>query len=163
MGYVTTLKRLQKSTIGVTFEGGKKGFQGQLVRKFLWKDAGEAGPDGRTRWTAYIEPEIARLFSHDDYTRVARSQRLSLKSELAKWLHSYYHTHEKPYPHKVAFIHTQCGSKAKALSHFRVTLKKALAELVKQGFLASWKIDENDLVHVVRVGASKRPGELNAA
>ncbi|WP_175108567.1 plasmid replication initiator TrfA [Pararobbsia alpina] len=30
---VTTIKRLQKSTIGVTFEGSKKGFQGQLVRK----------------------------------------------------------------------------------------------------------------------------------
>ncbi|WP_087660447.1 plasmid replication initiator TrfA [Caballeronia terrestris] len=152
---VTTIERLQQSTVNVKFDGNKKGFQGQLVRKFLWRDGAETGTDGKTRWTAYIEPEIASLFSHDDYTRLAREQRQRLKSELSKWLHSYYHTHAVPFSHKVAFIHQQCGSQTKALSHFRVNLKKALEELVRLGFLVSWRIDATDLVHVVRVGARR--------
>ncbi|CAB3805282.1 hypothetical protein [Pararobbsia alpina] len=49
------------------------------------------------------------------------------------------------------------------MSHFRVTLKKALTELVKEDFLVSWRIDENDLVHVVRVGAQRALRSIPAA
>ncbi|MBK3780040.1 RepB family plasmid replication initiator protein [Paraburkholderia aspalathi] len=147
---VTTIQRLQASTVNVSFEGKKKGFQGQLVRKFLWKGNGDVDSDTSTRWTAYIEPEIAHLFSHDDYTRVSRVQRLQLRSELSKWLHSYYHTHAEPYAVTVRYIHQQCGSQTKSLAHFRVTLKRALEELKKVGFLLSWRLDDTDKVHVER-------------
>ncbi|MBC8738507.1 RepB family plasmid replication initiator protein [Paraburkholderia sp. UCT31] len=145
-----TIERLQESTVNVSFEGKKKGFQGQLVRKFLWKGGDETETDGNTRWTAYIEPEIAHLFSHDDYTRLSREQRLRLKSELSKWLHSFYHTHAVPYAVSVRYIHQQCGSKAKSLAHFRVTLRRSLNELTKVGFLAEGYLDETDKVQVVR-------------
>lgn len=149
---VTTLERLQGSTVTVSFEGKKKGFRGQLIRKFLWKDGAETETTGNTRWTAYIEPEIARLFSQDDYTRLSREQRLRLRSELSKWLHSFYHTHAVPYAVSVRYIHQQCGSQAKMLSHFRVTLKRSLEELKKVGFLLEWHIDDTDKVHVTRSG-----------
>ncbi|RKP44702.1 plasmid replication initiator TrfA [Pararobbsia silviterrae] len=145
---VKILERLQESSLKVAFEGNRKGFQGSLIRKFIWKDGTETDSDGQTRWICYIEPEIARLFASDDYSRVAREQRLRLRSELSKWLHSYYNTHAAPFAVSVKFIHQQCGSQAKALSHFRVTLKKALTELQSVGFLASWKIDDDDKVHV---------------
>lgn len=147
---VTTLERLQNGSLTVKFGGNKKGFIGSMVRKFLWNDGTETGTDGKTRWVAYVEPEIVALFSDDDYTRLAREQRQRLRYELSKWLHTYYHTHAVPFAHSVKFIHRQCGSQTKELFHFRANLKKALAELQSEGFLTSWLIDDNDLVHVVR-------------
>ncbi|WP_267872825.1 plasmid replication initiator TrfA [Burkholderia cenocepacia] len=100
-----------------------------------------------------MEPEIVALFSDDDYTRLAREQRQRLRYELSKWLHTYYHTHAVPFAHSVRFLHRQCGSQTKELFHFRANLKKALDELVKEGFLVSWTIDKSDLVHVVRASS----------
>ncbi|WP_244135164.1 plasmid replication initiator TrfA, partial [Burkholderia sp. BCC0322] len=150
---VTTLERLQAGQVKVRFTGNKKGFVGSLIRKFLWKEGTEMGTDGKTRWVVFIEPEIVALFSDDDYTRLAREQRQRLRYELSKWLHTYYHTHAVPYAHSVRFLHRQCGSQAKALFHFRANLKKALDELVKEGFLKSWAIDRADLLHVVRTSS----------
>lgn len=150
---VTTLERLQAGQVKVRFSGNKKGFVGSLIRKFLWKEGTETGTDGKTRWVAFVEPEIVALFSDDDYTRLAREQRQRLRYELSKWLHTYYHTHAVPYAHSVRFLHRQCGSQTKELFHFRANLKKALDELVKEGFLVTWSIDKNDLVHVTRVGS----------
>jgi hypothetical protein len=152
---ITMLDRMQIGQVMIKFENGRKGFVGSLVRKFLWREGLEGGTTGKTKWIIYLEPEIIQLFSGDDYTRIGVEQRQKLKLELSKWLYNYYHTHAAPYPHAVATIHRLCGSQAKQMFHFRANLKKALAELVAIGFLADWRIDDKDNVHVTR--ASTRP------
>ncbi|UBM12731.1 plasmid replication initiator TrfA [Cupriavidus metallidurans] len=153
------IDRLKANMTKVKFADGRKGFGGSLVRKFGWSDEEEGGEGGSRRWIVYMEPEIVALFSEDDYTRLAREQRALLSGDLAKWLHSYYHTHAVPFPHKVSFIHEKCGSQTKQLYHFRPVLKKALAELVEVGFLEDWHIDDaTDIVYVTRI-----PKQLRAA
>lgn len=150
---VKILDRLQASSVTIKFNGGRKGFTGSLVRKFLWKDGTDTGgTDGKTRWIVYLEPEIISLFDGDDYTRFSIEQRQSLKSDLSKWLHSYYHSHDRAFAHSVAWLHKMCGSQTKELFHFRANLRRALKELVQKGFLSDWRIDKHDLVHVVRTG-----------
>ncbi|MFC4524956.1 plasmid replication initiator TrfA [Cupriavidus pinatubonensis] len=153
----TSIDRLKANMTKVKFADGRKGFGGSLVRKFGWSDEEEGGEGGNRRWVVYMEPEIVALFAEDDYTRLAREQRAQLSGDLAKWLHSYYHTHAQPFPHKVAFIHEKCGSQTKQLYHFRPVLKKALAELVEVGFLESWRIDDaTDTVYVTRAAKQLR-------
>jgi hypothetical protein len=148
---VTMLERLQAGQITLKFHDGRDGFIGSLVRKIKWRGATETGTTGKTKWIIYLEPEVIRLFSGDDYTRLGVELRQKLKLELSKWLYNYYHTHAEPFPYSVATIHRLCGSQAKQLFHFRANLRKALEELKSIGFLKDWRIDEKDLVHVTRV------------
>lgn len=154
-----SIDRLKANMTKVKFaDNGRKGFGGSLVRKFGWSDEEDGAEEGKNRhWVVYMEPEIVALFAEDDYTRLAREQRSQLSGDLAKWLHSYYHTHAAPFPHKVAFLHEKCGSQTKQLYHFRPVLKKALAELVEVGFLESWHITEDtDTVYVTRTAKQLR-------
>jgi len=101
-------------------------------------------------WRVVFEPRIVRLFSPLNYTQIDWGQRLSLPP-LAKWLHTFYYTHQRPYPMKVATLQSLCGTSVTETWRFRAGLKKALALLETAGFLLSWRIEEGtDLVHVQR-------------
>lgn len=146
------IDRLKIGTTKVTFDDGKRGFAGSLIRKFAWRDEDDENEDDykRSKWVVYLEPEILALFGENDYTRLDIEQRQRLRYDMSKWLHTYYHTHETPFPHSVKWIKERCGSKCKTLAHFRPVLKRGLQELEDEGFFTSWRIDEKDLVHVVR-------------
>jgi hypothetical protein len=49
---------------------------------------------------------------------------------------------------KVVTLQQLCGSDCRRLSDYRGKLRSALAELVTSGILCSWKIDQEDKVHV---------------
>jgi hypothetical protein len=157
----TTLDRLQLTGLRISTAAGESeggdgaggGYQGALVRKFAWKD--ETGRS-LTRWVVFLEPEIVTLFAPNGYTQVFWEQRMRLRSSLAKYLHSYYASHESPYPIKSATLKSLSGSRASRLSDFRKSLRTALQQLVDEAFLDTWRIDANDLVHVVRSPKSKQ-------
>ena len=151
-----TLDRLQGTSLRIASQNpGEGGYQGALIRKFAWKDDGDAP---LTKWVVYLEPEIVKLFSPNGYTQVFWEQRLRLKSSVAKYLHGYYASHEQPYPMKVATLQTLSGSRAARLTDFRKALRKALDLLVAERFLDGWSIDDGDLVHIVRNSRAARPG-----
>lgn len=95
-----------------------------------------------------INPMLGRFFETDQYTLIDFQRRLSIGTQLARWLHDYYSTHAKPYPVKVDTLRRLCGSETSALREFRRNLRSALNELVQAGLLLTWEIDEDDLVHV---------------
>ena len=156
----TTLDRLQGTGLRVTGEMIGGGYQGALVRKFMWKDDAD---NPLSRWVVFLEPEIIRLFAPNSYTQVWWEQRLRLKSSLAKYLHGYYATHEQPYPMKVETLRGLTGSRTTRLTDFRKALRKALDQLVLERFLDQWQIDGGDLVHVVRSAKTRHSMALAAA
>lgn len=131
-----TVTRLKAT--GLEVRGDKRGYAGSLIRDFSWKDD-ETGARSRD-WVVRLEPQIAALFSHVAYSQVDWEQRLAL-GQLAKWLHSFYHTHRRPLPIKVDTIRRLCGSATKDLSKFRQLLRDALQELRSIAFLADFTID----------------------
>lgn len=150
----TTLDRLQGTSLRLSSDGGGfKGYQGALVRKFMWKTPGSDQP--LARWRVWLEPEIVSLFGPNGYTHLWWDQRLRLKSNLAKHLHGYFATHDAPYPIKVQTIRALSGSRTKRLTDFRKLLRTALEELVREKFLDHWEINEADLLIVVRSPKAK--------
>lgn len=139
------IDRLQGTGLRI-LELGSGGFQGPLVSKFFWREE-----NGRkTEWSVMLDREIVKLFAPTAYTQLHWEQRQKLRSELAKWLHSYYSTHEYPNPLKVETIKELCHSRMTRLTDFRKGLRNALAELQKVEFLLSWEIDKTDVVRIFR-------------
>jgi len=144
-----SISRMQASSIHLvnrTAETERR-YGGSLIRSFEYQTKGDSGA---AQWIVTFEKRIIRLFSHVSYTQIDWEQRLSL-SAMTKWLHSFYFTHQRPYPMKVATLRDLCGSSTKSLARFRQAIKQSLAELVTVGFLTSWSVDkDSDLVVVVR-------------
>lgn len=150
-------KRLRDSidrlcVTGLSVASERTGYTGSLVRDFTWQ---QSNGESSRRWKVRLEPKIIALFGQVSYTQIEWEQRLQL-GNLAKWLHSFYYTHTKPYPMKVKTIHLLCGSTTKNLSKFRQMLRFALQELSDVEFLSVWRIEPtNDLVHVERKRGGK--------
>ncbi|MEF8701429.1 MAG: plasmid replication initiator TrfA [Candidatus Accumulibacter sp. UW20] len=147
-----SINRLSSTTVIVKTDASsghpEKGFGGSLVRKFEWNIEADRGTS--QRWRIWLEPEIVVLFGREAYTRIDWAQRLQLPP-LAKWLHQFYFTHEKPIGYKIETIRTLCGSRIAVLAKFRYKLRESIGLLVKVGFLISYEIDSRtDILHVVR-------------
>lgn len=106
-------------------------------------------------WTIQLDPKIVALFAPDEHTWVQLDTRLQFgKSYLAKWLHGYFSSHRKPLPISVERLKELSGSSTTVLKKFRQNLRAALDEVEsversrKRQF--NWRIDRDDLVHVVR-------------
>lgn len=148
---VDCLDRLKASSLAVTVDVGigKVNYTGSLIRSFRWRQDGNNAP--MREWTVLLEKEIIALFQPSSYSRVDWKLRLTLPP-LAKWLHSFFHTHAQPFPYKVATLHTLTGSEVSELRKFRYKLRIALDLLVERGFLKTARIDpKSDLVMVERV------------
>jgi hypothetical protein len=147
---VDTLDRMKASAVAVTVEdlrGKRENYTGSLIRSFRWKETGGAA---LREWEILLEKEIVALFNPQSYTRLDWKMRLKLPP-LAKWLHSFYHSHQSAYPLKVETLRNLTGTEIKKLYNFRYKLKEALALLVDAGFFTSAHIDERtDLVIVER-------------
>ena len=107
------------------------------------------------RWYAVIDEELAELFAPKDHTWLHIDARLDLgRSYLAKWCHGYFSSHRKPYPVSVARLRELSGSVNATGRFFRRRLREALAEVAavekKHRRRFDWRIDSDDLVHVVR-------------
>ena len=148
---VDCLDRLKASSLSVTVElpsGGRKNYTGSLIRSFRWREGADQAP--MREWEILLEKEIVTLYGPTDYSRLEWRTRLQL-SPMAKWLHSFYHTHREPIPLPVAKIYEWSGSEIKLLRQFRYKLKEALELLVERGFFVTAKIDpRTDYVHVER-------------
>lgn len=144
----SSIERLKDGTVRIANKDGTAGYAGSLIRKYAYQGLGDS--DHRTKWQIFLEREIANLFGDKTYSLTGWDERLRLKP-LSKWLHSFYHTHEAPFPYSTEKLMVLSGSKSSDVRYFRRDLKAALDELVVCGFLSSWKHrKENDVFEVVR-------------
>lgn len=139
-----TINRLTATGLEVSSKSG--GYSGSLIRDFEWR---ELDGSASRKWKVRLEPKIISLFGHVKYSQIVWDKRLKL-GNLAKWLHSFYYSHAKPFPMKVETIHILCGSATKSRAKFRQMLKKSLNELLVVGFLTEAIISSDDKVQVTR-------------
>jgi hypothetical protein len=148
----STLQLLQATSINVVQErderGRAKGFSGSLVDNFRYDEV-------TGMWRVRLDPEIAELFAPKEHTWLHLDARLDLgKNYLAKWLHGYFSSHRKPLPISVSRLRELSGSSTSELRRFRFALRAALREVEgvekKHRRRFEWRVDGEDLVHVVR-------------
>lgn len=91
----------------------------------------EGVKDERTHeWVIVINPKLAALFGHDQYTQVDWAIRKALDGKpLAQWLHGFYSSHAKPYPIHADTLLRLAGSQGNAIGSSRQTLRKALNDV----------------------------------
>lgn len=147
-----TLGLLHATSIKVVVDrderGRSTGYRGHLIEKFRFNDQ-------LLRWEVGVHPDIAELFAPKDHTWLHIDARLDLgKNYLAKWLHGYFSSHRKPYPVGVSRLRELSGSATSRLRRFREALSDALDEVAmvekKHKRRFEWRLDDEDLVHVVR-------------
>ena len=152
------VKRLKASlkrmvACAVEIKVGPCSYVGNLVERFVVSE--ETG-----RYVVRLNPDLKRLFD-TGATRIEWRQRLTLKTDLAKWLYDYVETHSatKKRPHRISVnrVHELCGMET-PLKEFRYNLKKAAARLEQRALLTSWCLTEGDALEFVRP-----PRELRAA
>lgn len=148
---IDSLDRLKASALAVTVEtrqSKRENYTGSLVRSFRWRE--DFGEKPLRHWEVLLEPEIMALFNPHSYSQLNWNLRLKLPP-LAKWMHTFYHSHQEPFPYKVETFYRLTDSGIAELRKFRYSLKKALERLVAEGFLLSATIDpRTDTVIVVR-------------
>lgn len=141
--------RLQATSVRVTvaLPEGDETFYGSLLPKAL--RSRKTAKEPIAYWRISLDPDIVALFGDAHYSLLEWDLRLSLPP-LAKWLHTFYSTHAKPWPYSVASLHQYSGSETKLLKQFRYKLREALGLLIERGFLVAATITEADLVVVER-------------
>lgn len=144
-------RRLSSSVVEVA--DGKKAYFGPMLHH-------GARDDETGQYVIEMNPKIAQLFGGDGWSSIEFSERRALKKQpLSQWLHGFYSSHARPFPMKVATLHRLCGSESKQMFSFRQELRKALGQLSD---VTSWtcEIDEDDLVHVLKVGTESQQRHL---
>ena len=134
--------RLGACLVEITYN--RKTYMGSLVE-------GGIKDEDTKHYKIELNRKLIRLYGETEWTAVDWQQRLQLRNKLlAQALHAYYSSHQKPHPIKLETLHDLTGSKNKSLRAFKQKVVTALKQLVKIGFLQSYKIEGN-LVSVERV------------
>lgn len=154
------LKSIHRSTGGKDVEWLKSAFS-RLASAVIEAKHGKyayfgpmiqhGGRDDETgEYCIEMNPAIVALYGPDGWSQIDWQQRQQLKRQpLAQWLHGFYSTHAQPFPLKVKTLHQLSGSENGALFDFRRQLRLAL-DKVSETTGWTWRIDENDLVHIVK-------------
>jgi hypothetical protein len=134
--------RLTACAVEITHEG--KTYFGSLVESGI-KD------EITSHYQIRLNRDLIRLFGDTQWTGIDWQQRLQLRQKpLAQALHAYYSSHQRPHSVKLSFLKDLTGSRNTQTAGFKRHCRNALDELVKIGFLRSYKL-EGDLVSVERV------------
>ena len=136
------MARLMSSVVHIRWTDERKGLIDKLVeRVFIDEDT--------DHWVVEFSPQLMRLYA-DGHTWIDPEERKALgQNNIAKWAHGFYATHAKPFAYSVETRLNLSGSTSPR-KEFRRMLRVALNELTQLGAIDSWKIDEDDLVHVKR-------------
>lgn len=127
----------------ITWVKDRKTFAGTLISSYVRdEDTGE--------YVVTFNKDFGMLYARG-HTSIDWVERKSLgRNNLAKWLHGFYSSHEKPYSYKVETLQRLCGS-ASPRREFRRLLKAALLKLADMGTITSWDIGKDtDLVSVIK-------------
>lgn len=142
-----SIQRLKVTALTTKSKGSESGYAGSLIRDYGWAEADEKG---QTKWMVRFEPRIATLFLRDNTTLLEWDMRKKIgpRATLALWLHSFYSSHDEPYPISLQKIWELCRSGSN-LSTFRKNMRNALEKLVTVGFLKSYTMND-DMIKVLK-------------
>ena len=147
------LSRMQATSLAVYSKRSKNGISMSMIPLFRWEDQDQ---NALKQYQVRLPPELVQLFADMQYTKLEWEQRLALPTGIATWLHGYFASHQEPFPIKLETIKIGSGITNKDNYETKRIIEKALDELVKVGFLKSWRITY-DLVQVVRNNSTPKP------
>ncbi|MGF6755262.1 plasmid replication initiator TrfA [Paraburkholderia sp. GAS42] len=146
------ITRLQATSLRLVFDRlGSTGEGFSMIPHFRWRD--ERTKKNLPLYEIRIPIELVKLFGERSKysTQIEWQQRLDLNDGLATWLHGYFASHREPFPVKLGTLMAGAGLEANRLKHFRQSIRQALKELERVGFLEKGSaINDADLVVVIR-------------
>lgn len=154
------IERLSANTVKVQIKDESAGYGKSLIRSFYWRD--DASGEVLSQWVVEFEKDIVLLFGENIYTLIEwrERRRIGTRATLARWLHSFLASHEKPIPLSVRKYYELSKSNCRQIYHFRAQLKKALDRLVDIGFVESFTITPGDLVELRLVPRAERAAQI---
>lgn len=102
-----------------------------------------------TYYRATISPAIIALFAGNTFTNHAWEIYRDL-SPVARRLADYIDSHKQPFPLKLERLRQMCGSDDMLAKSWRVTVKKACAEIQVKGLAKQVQLDSNDDIITIR-------------
>ncbi len=139
-----TLDRMQSGKIKLQAKEGRKGFVGSLLSSWGWTDE-ENTSSARAKMFVRFEPSILELFGIQPFTQLQWSERNSLDSTMAKWLHTFLITQPVTRGIRLTELLALSGSKAGSMTVFRQTLRGALDELKTKKCINEWRLEREFL------------------
>lgn len=138
---------LRLKTGGVEITQGNLAYIGCLIKDVHREEQS-------SKYVVILDAKLHLLFPSDGFTYVDWRIRSALdRQPLAQWLHGFYSSHAKPFPMKVATLHSLCGSEAHEIWKFTQTLRRALSAVSAtcEAHDESFSYDiRGDLVHIER-------------
>lgn len=152
-------RKLTANAVVIRSSDGGKVYGAGLIHKYMME--GDA---------CYLEinPDLARLFEDENYTRLDWVTRRELKGNLTKWLHAYVCSHratpKRPSKLGLEKLRVLCGSECKTLRNFRLDVRKSVKQLQDKGVVDEWSVDD-DVLSFVRPPKQRgrKPKQLAAA
>jgi hypothetical protein len=142
------LTRLKANAVEVRLD--KFTYVGSLIHEY-YKD------DDTGRFVLVLNPKLVGLFEFG-MTRVQFEERLSLRRQVSKWLHSYIQSHRATpgRPHRIGIekLRDLCRSSTKHLWKFRQQLRDSMEEMEELGVVDSWRITKGDALEFIRPSVS---------
>ena len=139
-----SFSRLQAGQISIVItRDGRRvyTYKGSLVDKFTYSHEEKT-------YLLRLNNDLTGLFNIG-FTKLDWQQRLSLNSDLAKWLHGYFASNRSSFfPVRVRRLYELCGSHSQT-KEFRRSIRIAMEELQRTGCIRSWKIDVHGRVQIV--------------
>lgn len=144
------LKRgiVRMTACALQFYDGRYIYGGTLITNFGWDEySGD--------YFIILNSKLVPLFLDNAYTRLRWETRLALKTNYSQWLHGYICSHQatpdNPHRIRIAMLAKLSRSSFSRQRDFRRKVEESLHELQQHGVLASWYIDERNVLTFVRV------------
>jgi hypothetical protein len=134
-------KRMLEGTVYVTVKRGRSTIR--LYGAHLFATVGAEVDNASSidsisaRWTIKLNAELANILNGNEMTLIKWAADRKM-SALAKWLHRFFASHDKPFDYKAETLHRLCGSKQANMATFRQNLKRALEEVQEHGYIKSY-------------------------
>lgn len=142
-----SLDRMKFTSLAVSSKRLGQTVKVSLIRRFDSYD--QHTQEKYKTWKVWLEPQIIMLFEENYLTRLDWEVRKKLPSGIATKLQGYWSSHRDPFPEGMDRLISVCGA-SMSMKHFKSKLIVALKEMVSTGFLKSWHITDNNVVHVKR-------------
>ena len=140
----SALTRLKANAVEVRLDNFA--YVGSLIHEYYQDD--DTG-----RFVLVINPKLAGLFDFG-MTRIQFEERLGLRRQFSKWLHTYIQSHRATpnHPHRIgiAKLRDLCRSSTRRLADFRRKIREAMTALELLGVVTSWRITDGDALEFVR-------------
>lgn len=147
------LKRLTKTVVDTEIYSSQKGEQKKVIESITGAILSNVVQKPKsTTVEIFLNPYFLALYGVNLTTGIDLDKRAKLKGDVSKALYRFLETHSGGgVPYGLLTICNAINLNVdQPVFEIRKILRKALAELQRQGNIKKWRLDKNDLVHIHR-------------